>query len=119
MKNVNVVGHLTKAGVKLVLHGDVHEANVAANPFRWPGLTILGVGAFGAKAIDRQESTPRMYHVVELMPGDGPSGFGWARVHTRARPKAEGPWESGNIWNKPGEGKVATLDVDLTSGGPR
>lgn len=117
MKNVNVVGHLTKAGVKLVLHGDVHEVNVAVNSFRWPGLAVIGVGAFGAKSNDRPESTPRMYHVLELMPGEGPGGFGWARIHTRARPKADGPWGSGDIWTNPsGTGKVATLDVDLKSG---
>jgi WD40 repeat protein len=120
MKNVNVVGHLTKAGVKLVLHGDVHQANVAANPFQWSGLAVFGVGAFGARSTDRPESTPRMYQVIELMPGDGLGGFSWARLHIRARPKADGPWESADIWKNPnGEGKVGNVDVDLKSGGPR
>ena len=84
MKEVDVVGHLTKAGVRLVLHGDVHEANPAVNPFRWPRLTVLGAGAFGATWEARPESIPGLYQVIELRPGDGPGGFG-ARVHTRPR----------------------------------
>ena len=121
MKEVDVVGHLTKAEVRLVLHGDVHEANPAFNPFRWPGLTILGAGAFGAAREARPESIPGLYQVIELRPGDGPGGFGWARVHTRARVKANGPWEGWYNWPAAGggTGRVAYFDVDLKTGGPR
>jgi hypothetical protein len=120
VKNMNVVKHLTKAGVTLVLHGDVHEANVAADPFRWPRLVVLGVGAFGAKSADRPESTPGMYQVIELVPGNGPGGFDSAFVRTRSRPKMDGPWESGDIWMNPaGQGKVSTLEVALTTGAPK
>jgi WD40 repeat protein len=121
MKDEVPVGHLTKAGVRLVLHGDVHEANPASNPFRWPSLAVLGAGAFGAEAQARPESIPGLYQVIELWPGDGPGGFGWARVHTRARAKANGPWDGWYNWPAPegGQRKVAYLDVDLKTGGPR
>jgi GTPase SAR1 family protein len=121
MKEVDVVGHLAKAGVRLVLHGDVHEANPAVSPFRWDGLTVLGAGAFGATWEARPESIPGLYQVIELRPGDGPGGFGWARVHTRARAKANGPWDGWYNW-PPAEGgaaRVAYFDVDLNTGGPR
>jgi WD40 repeat protein/GTPase SAR1 family protein len=118
---VDVIGHLVKAGVRLVLHGDVHEANPAVNPFRWPGLTVLGAGAFGAAWEARPESIPGLYQVIELRPGDGPGGFGWARVHTRARAKANGPWEGWYNWpaTDGAKGRVAYFDVDLKTGGPR
>jgi GTPase SAR1 family protein len=121
MKEVDVVGHLTKAGVRLVLHGDVHEANPAFNPFRWAGLTILGAGAFGATWEARPESIPGLYQVIELRPGDGPGGFGWARVHTRAREKANSPWDGWYHWPtaEGGTGREAYFDVDLKTGGPR
>jgi hypothetical protein len=121
MKEVDVVGHRTKAGVRLVLHGDVHEANPAVNPFRWPGLSVLGAGAFGATWEARPESIPGLYQVIELRPGDGPGGFAWARVYTRARAKSNGPWEGWYNW-PPGEGgtgREAYFDVDLKTGGPR
>ncbi|HEX4609895.1 MAG TPA: metallophosphoesterase, partial [Urbifossiella sp.] len=89
----NPVDHLRNAGVKLVLHGDVHEANPAANPFRWSGLVVLGAGTFGAAKEARPESVPGLYQVIELRPGDGPGGFARARVHTRSRAKAGGPWD--------------------------
>jgi hypothetical protein len=105
--------------VRLVLHGDVHEANPVDNRFRWPGLTILGAGAFGAT--DRPESTPGLYQVIELRPGDGPGGFDRARVYTRAREKVNGPWDGWYHWPAAdgGAGRVANFDVDLKPGGPR
>jgi hypothetical protein len=121
MKDVEAVGHLTKAEVRLVLHGDVHEANPAVQPFRWPGLAVLGAGAFGAAREARPESIPGLYQVIELRPGNGPGGFGWARVHTRARQKTNGPWDGWYNWSPPegGQGKVAYFDIDLTTGGQR
>ncbi len=120
MKEVDFVGHLTKAGVRLVLHGDVHEANPAANPFQWPGLTILGARAFGAAPQARPESIPGLYQVIELRPGNGPGGFAWARVHTRARARTNGPWEGWYHWPAADDGKarVAHIDVDLNTRGP-
>ncbi|MFO0937470.1 MAG: metallophosphoesterase [Gemmataceae bacterium] len=120
MKDEVPVEHLTKAGVRLVLHGDVHEANPASNQFRWPGLAVLGAGAFGAEAHARPESIPGLYQVIELNHGDGPGGFEWARVHTRARLKANGPWSGWYNWPATnGQGKIAYFDVDLKIGGPR
>ncbi|HEY1190470.1 MAG TPA: metallophosphoesterase [Gemmata sp.] len=115
------VGHLTKAGVRLVLHGDVHEANPAVNPFRWPGLVVLGAGAFGAGADARPESMPGLYQVIELHQGDGPGGYEWARVHTRAREQVGGPWGGWFRWPDPegGNARVAHFDVDLITGAPR
>jgi WD40 repeat protein len=121
MKEVDVVGHLTKAKVRLVMHGDVHEANLAAQPFRWPGLAVLGAGAFGATWEARPESIPGLYQVIELRQGVGPGGFGWARVYTRERKKANGPWDGWYNWPpaEGGAGRVAYIDVDLNTGGPR
>ncbi|MDB5307197.1 MAG: hypothetical protein JWO38_1399 [Gemmataceae bacterium] len=117
MKDQDVIDHLTKAGVRLVLHGDVHETNVVTNPYRWKGMVVLGAGTFGAEAKDRPESTPRMYQVIELMPGEGPGGFEWAKIRTRSCPKTTGPWADGDIWPNPdGRGKVSHLDVDLNTG---
>jgi WD40 repeat protein/GTPase SAR1 family protein len=121
MRDDEVVGHLTKARVRLVLHGDVHEVKAAVDPFRWPGLTVLGAGAFGAANRARPESISGLYQVIELRPGDGPGGFGWARVYTRAREKANGPWVGWRNWmaGDGGTGKAAYFDVDLKTGGPR
>jgi hypothetical protein len=121
MKEVDLVGHLRKAGVRLVLHGDVHEANPGANPFQWPGLTILGAGAFGATPEARPESIPGLYQVIELCPGQGPGGFAWARVHSRARARTNGPWDGWYHWPAAHDEKsrVAHIDVDLNTGGPR
>ncbi len=101
MKETDVVGHLTKAGIRLVLHGDVHEANLASNPFRWPGLTVLGAGAFGATPEARPESIPGLYQVIELRPGNGPGGFAWARVHTRAARRQTAPGTAGLTGPRP------------------
>ncbi|WP_232068331.1 metallophosphoesterase [Gemmata obscuriglobus] len=121
MKDESPVEHLTNAGVRIILHGDVHEANPAANPFRWPGLVVLGAGAFGAEATARPESIPGLYQVIELYTGDGPGGYEWARVHTRARAKVNGPWEGWYNWRDPdgGNRRVSHFDVDLKTGAPR
>jgi hypothetical protein len=95
MKNTEFLGHLQNNGVKLALHGDIHELRRDLIGY-WQGpkqLHIVGAGSFGANASERPESTPRLYNVLEIHRNSN-----YAVVHTRYQPKPDGPWKPWNEW---------------------
>ncbi len=111
MRSTDAVELLQAAGVRLCLHGDVHELN--RDQFRYWAknkMDVVGAGSFGSPAEGRPESTPRLYNLLQIQPDHSS-----IRVHTRARPRPEGPWEGFYEWDDPdGDGRVPYYDIDLT-----
>jgi hypothetical protein len=106
IKNTDFLGQLQNNGVRLALHGDVHELrrDLVAYWQRSKQLHIIGAGSFGASMADRPESTPRLYNLLEIH-RDGNRTV----VHTRCQPKPNGPWKGWNEWPR---------TDDLTGGVP-
>ena len=109
MTDIEFLGNLQKNSVKLALHGDVHEMRRELIGY-WheKKLYVIGSGSFGAAAVDRPESTPRLYNVLEIA-----RDLKSARVHTRCQPKPDGPWDGWYEWPDPdgGKGRVPYYDV--------
>jgi GTPase SAR1 family protein len=111
MKDLDFLGNLQKNGVRIALHGDVHEMRRAVvEPWRPGGLHVIGAGSFGARAADRAESIPRLYNVLEIA-----RDFSSMRVHTRRQRKPDGVWDGWCEWPDPdgGKGRVPYYDVAL------
>jgi small GTP-binding protein len=109
MNDVSFLGHLQNNGVRIVLHGDVHEMRRDFVGYRHEKkVHIAGSGSFGARAEDRPEATPGLYNVIEFA-----RDLSSARVHTRAQRKANGPWDGWHEWPDPdgGKGRVAYYDI--------
>ncbi len=109
MKDVEFIGHLQNNGVRISLHGDVHELRrELVGYWHHKKLHIVGSGSFAAPPGDRPESTPRLYNLLEI-----DSNLRSARVHTRQQPRADGPWKGWNEWPRPdgGEGAVPYYDI--------
>jgi small GTP-binding protein len=91
------LGQLRKAGVRLALHGHVHEDRADVVNYLHPRrIHVAGAGAFGAPTSQRPESTPRLYNVLEV-----DRDHRWVRVHTRCLRRDLGAWEGWAVW--PGE----------------
>ena len=109
MKDVEFLGHLQNNGVKIALHGDVHEERRDLIGY-WlqKKLHVVGAGSFGARAEDRPESSPRIYNLLEIN-----RDLKSARVHTRCQPKPDGRWKGLNEWPRPdgGDGCVPYYDI--------
>lgn len=109
MKDTDFLGNLQKSGVRLGLHGDVHEMQREQVGYRHQkAIHIVGSGSFGARAEDRPESTPRLYNVLEIA-----RDLKSAKVHTRGQPKPDGSWQGWYEWESPkgGDGRVAFYDI--------
>ena len=92
---------LRQAGVRLCLHGHVHEDRADLIGYLHPHkVHVAGAGSFGAVAKHRPESTPRLYNLVEVA-----RDHGSITVYTRCMRKDGGAWEPHAIWpgDKPGE----------------
>ena len=89
------IGRLQQAGVKICLHGHVHESRADLIGYTHPReqIHVVGAGSFGAPARDRPESVPRSYNVIELA-----RNFTWFNVHTRQRAREGGGWEGWPLW---------------------
>ena len=112
MKDLEFLGNLQKNGVRLALHGDVHE--MRRDLFKhWDArkVHIVGSGSFGARAADRAEAVPRLYNVLEIA-----RDFSSVRVHTREQRKPDGDWQGWHEWDDPkgGNGKVPYYDISLS-----
>lgn len=109
IRDVDFLGNLQKNGVRIALHGDVHEMRRDLIGY-WHDkkLHVVGSGSFGARAEDRPQSTPRLYNVLEIS-----HDLHSARVHTRCQPKPDGPWKGWNEWPRPdgGEGALPYYDI--------
>jgi hypothetical protein len=111
MKDTSFLGNLQKNGVRIALHGDVHEMkrDLVGHGHAKKHLYITGAGSFGAPAADRPESTPRLYNLLEIR-----RDLTGARVHTHCQPKPEGPWKGWNEWPRPdgGPGGLPYYDIE-------
>ena len=109
IKDTDFLGNLQKNGVRLALHGDVHEGRRDLIGY-WheKKLHVVGSGSFGARAEDRPESMPRLYNVLEIA-----RDLKSVRVHTRCQPKPDGPWDGWYEWRDPdgGKGRVPYYDI--------
>jgi hypothetical protein len=108
MKDTDFLGHLQNNGVRIGLHGDVHELRRDLVGY-WHAkkLHVVGSGSFGARHEDRPESTPRLYNLLEIR-----RDLTSARVHTRSQPKPDGTWRGWYEWDTPdGAGKVPYYDI--------
>jgi hypothetical protein len=111
MKDTEFLGNLYKNGVRLALHGDVHEMQRELVGYRHKkDIHIAGSGSFGARAEDRPEATPRLYNVLEIA-----RDLKSLRVHTRCQPKADGPWDGWHEWPNPDgdKGRVPFYEINL------
>jgi hypothetical protein len=104
MKNTQFLSSLQKIGVKLALHGDVHEMRRDLIGHWHPAaIHVIGSGSFGAPADARPESTPRLYNLLEIQ-----RDLRSVRVHTRCQPTPEDAWKGWNEWPK-GDQTVGAL----------
>lgn len=112
MKNVDFIGNLQKNGVRIALHGDVHEMRRDLIGYiHQKRIHIVGSGSFGAPGEDRPESTPRLYNALEIR-----RDLTSARVHTRCQPKVDGAWDGYYEWPDPnGKGRLPYYDIDLVN----
>ncbi|HEY5909971.1 MAG TPA: TIR domain-containing protein [Verrucomicrobiae bacterium] len=111
MKDTEFLGNLQKNGVRLALHGDVHEERRdLVGHWTKQKLYVIGSGSFGAREEDRPESSPRLYNVLEIR-----RDLKSVRVHTRCQPKPDGPWKGWNEWPPPGggDGGIPHYDIDF------
>ncbi len=116
MKDLQFLGNLQKNGVKLALHGDVHEMRREVIGY-WHerALHVTGAGSFGARAGDKGEAIPRLYNLLEIE-----RDFSTIKVHTRCQETLDGAWGGYYKWPDPegGEGHVAYYTIDLRSPRP-
>ena len=97
IENATIIEQLQKAGIRVCLHGHVHEELADLfNPLHPRKIHVVGIGSFDATASQRPESTPRLYNLLEIA-RDHHS----IRVRTRCRRKTGGPWEPYAIWPSP------------------
>jgi small GTP-binding protein len=89
---------LMQAGVRVCLHGHVHEDRADLVNYLHPerGLHVVGAGSFGAPKHHRPESVPRLYNLLEI-----DRGLQHLRVQTRCLQKQGGAWTGWAVW--PGE----------------
>ncbi|HLK60522.1 MAG TPA: TIR domain-containing protein [Chthonomonadaceae bacterium] len=110
IQNGDFLSNLQKNGVKIALHGDVHEMRRDLVRY-WDQaqkLNIVGSGSFGARAEDRPPSTPCLYNLLEIA-----RDLKSIRVHTREQRKPDGAWSGWHEWPAPKgiEGQVAYYDI--------
>ncbi len=101
---------LRQAGVRLVLHGHVHEDRADLFSYMHPHrIYIAGAGSFGAPAKDRPESTPRLYNLLEVS-----RELGRVRVFTRKLSREGEAWGPWAVWegDSPND-KRAYYDIEL------
>jgi hypothetical protein len=106
------VGRLLQAGVRVCLHGHVHEDRADLVNYLLPErrLHVMGAGSFGAPTHERPGSVPRLFNLLEVQPE-----LQGLRVHTRCMRKPGGAWEGWAVWpgEKPGD-RRSYYDVTLT-----
>jgi small GTP-binding protein len=112
MSDVSFLQRLRRFGVRLCLHGDVHEVRSELVRYRHAdgSLEVVGAGSFSAPAAGRPESTPRLYNLLEVK-----RDLSAIRVHTRQRRRSEGAWEGLYDWPNPAHAQERRwyFDVDL------
>lgn len=107
IRNDAFMGRLKQAGVRLCLHGHIHEER--ADLFGYlhrQRLHVVGTGSFGSPATARPESTPRLYNLLEIA-----RDHSTVKVHTRWMRKEGGSWEGWAIWPGDDPGQRRTYYV--------
>jgi hypothetical protein len=96
------LGRLSQFGVRLCLHGDVHELRPdVVGPYSASRIHVVGSGSFGAGPADRPEATPRMYNLIEVF-----DDHTRARVSTRQQARSGSHFEAYAVWSVPGQDDV-------------
>jgi calcineurin-like phosphoesterase family protein len=104
------LGRLSQFGVRLCLHGDVHELRPdVVSPYSTSRIHVLGTGSFGAGANDRPETTPRMYNLIEVYDDQKR-----ARVSTRQQSRPGVPFQAYATWSVPGQRDVRSGRYEFT-----
>jgi hypothetical protein len=109
MKDIDFLGQLQNNGVRVALHGDIHELRrELIRPWENKVLHIAGAGSFASPADGRPESTPRLYNILEIQ-----RDLGSARIHTRRQVRPDGAWDGYYEWPDPagGSGRVPFYDL--------
>jgi len=104
---------LAQAGVRVVLHGDVHEGrDTIWNPHDGSRkIYIAGAGSFAAGKEARPESIPRLYNLLEVR-RDGLK----IRVHTRRQDNKGGAWAAYAKWPTERAGELrGWYDIEVGS----
>ena len=110
MPNDVFLDRLREADVRLCLHGDVHELRPhVISPYNTDRIHVVGIGAFGARANDRPETTPRMYNLIEIY-----QDLTRASVSTRQQPQSGKPFDAYATWAVPGQRDVRTGRYEFT-----
>jgi hypothetical protein len=113
MQDISFISNLRKAGVRVCLHGDVHEMRCELIGYKQSDghVHVIGAGSFASKAEGRPESTPRLYNLLEIQPY-----LRSIRVHTREQRKPDGAWQGWHEWPDPdgGSGRVPFFDVEFS-----
>jgi hypothetical protein len=112
MQNLAFLENLQTAGVRLCLHGDVHEMRRQWINY-WDkerSLHVVGAGTFGSKRDEITEGSARSYNLLEITPD-----LKSARVYVREQPRPDGAWRGWNHFPDPdgGRGEVPFFDIDL------
>jgi hypothetical protein len=104
------LGRLSQFGVRLCLHGDVHELRPdVVSPYSTSRIHVVGTGSFGARANDRPEATPRMYNLIEVY-----DDLTRARVSTRQQSRPGMPFQAHATWSVPGQRDVRSGRFEFT-----
>jgi hypothetical protein len=104
---------LRKGGVKVCLHGHVHEerADLVGHLHPQRRLHLVGAGTFGTTAAERPKSTPRLYNLLEVW-----RDHSKIRVHTRCMRRSHGEWEGWAVWPSEAAGARQTYyDIELAA----
>jgi len=118
MADTVFVDNLRQHGVRIGLHGDVHELRRDQVGYWHPKkMHIVGVGSFGSPHEGLREATPRHYNLIEIA-----ADFQTVTVHTRQQRRADGPWEGWYDWppSNGGSGRVSqyTISLDIVPANP-
>ncbi len=116
MQDLGFLTQLQKAGMRLCLHGDVHESRTEVFGYRRPGIDveILGAGSFGSAAEGRPESTPKLYNMLEVVIDPGTRKHKSIRVHTRQQKKENESWQGCHEWPNPKGGRLPYFDIEFS-----
>jgi hypothetical protein len=100
---------LRQEDFKLCLHGHVHEDRADVVAYLHPRrIHVAGAGSFGAPMMQRPESTPRLYNVIEVS-----RDHKRIRVHTRCLKKEGGAWEGWAVWPGGRSKRKTYFDIKL------
>lgn len=89
------LARLRQAGIRLCLHGHVHQDRTDVIGYLTPTqqIHVAGAGSFGAPTADRPESVPRLYNLLEIA-----RDHSAVRVHTRCLRQQGGAWAPWAVW---------------------